>query len=168
MQEFVKQFGIDWRLLVSQGVNFLLVLIVLRLYVYKPVAKLLAERRRNVEEGIAKSQEANRRLQDVQEMAREKMRETEARAVVLLREVDARAKEREAILLDSSRKKGEVLLQEAGKSIEAERMKARVELDREARTLVRSAVARVVGMDAEKIDEAMIEKALNRAVAKQA
>lgn len=162
MQEFVKQFGIDWRLLVSQGVNFLLVLIVLRLYVYKPVAKLLAERRRNVEEGIAKSQEANRRLQDVQEMAREKMRETEKRATLLLREVDARAKEHEAALLESSRRKGEVMLQEAGKSLEAERAKVRAELDREARDMVRSAVVRVVEMDPEKVDEALIEKALRR------
>ncbi|TSC79699.1 MAG: F-type H+-transporting ATPase subunit b [Parcubacteria group bacterium Gr01-1014_29] len=168
MEEFIKQFGIDWRLLVSQAVNFLIVLTVLRMFVYKPVATILRERRRKVEEGIAKSEEADHRLHDVQEMAREKMRETEERAVVLLREVDARAKEREAILLDSSRKKGEVLLQEAGKSIEAERMKARAELDREARTLVRSAVVRVVGMDAEKVDEAMIEKALRGAVAKQA
>lgn len=168
MQEFIKQFGIDWRLLVSQAVNFLIVLVVLRVFVYKPIATILRERRRKVEEGIAKSEEADQRLQDVQEMTREKMRETEERATILLREVDARAKEREAILLDSSRKKGEVLLQEAGKSIEAERMKARAELDREARTLVRSAVVRVVGMDTEKIDEAMIEKALMGAVAKQA
>ena len=168
MQEFIKQFGIDWRLLVSQAVNFLVVLVVLRMFVYKPVATILRERQRKVEEGIAKSEEADHRLQDVQEMAREKMRETEERATALLREVDARAKEREVILLDSSRKKGEVLLQEAGKSIEAERMKARAELDREARMLVRSAVVRVVGMDAENIDEAMIEKALSSVVAKQA
>lgn len=137
-----------------------MVLIILRLYVYKPVAKLLAERRRNVEEGIAKSQEANRRLQDVQEMVREKMKETEMRATLLLREVDARAKEHEAVLLESSRRKGEVMLQEAGKSLEAERAKVRAELDREARDLVRSAVVRVVEMDPEKVDEALIEKAL--------
>lgn len=168
MDEFVRQFGIDWRLLVSQAVNFLIVLVVLRMFVYKPVATILRERRQKVEESIAKSKEADHRLQDIQEMAREKMRETEERATALLREVDARAKERETMLLDSSRKKGEVLLQEAGKSIEAERMKARSELDREARMLVRSAVVRVVGMDAEKIDEAMIEKALSSAAAKQA
>lgn len=139
-----------------------MVLIVLRLYVYKPVAKLLAERRRNVEEGITKSQEANRRLQDVQEMAREKMKETEKRATLLLREVDARAKEHEAALLESSRRKGEVMLQEAGKSLEAERAKVRAELNREVRNLVRSAVVQVVEMDPEKVDEALIEKALMR------
>ncbi|KAF0092758.1 MAG: hypothetical protein FD128_2819, partial [Hyphomonadaceae bacterium] len=33
MEEFIKQFGIDWRLLVSQAVNFLIVLTVLRMFV---------------------------------------------------------------------------------------------------------------------------------------
>jgi F-type H+-transporting ATPase subunit b len=163
MAEFVKQFGIDWRLLISQAANFLIVLIILRVFVYKPVANILRERRRAVEEGIAKSEEADQRLRDSQEMAREKIKRAENAATALLREVDSKAKEREALLLESSRRKGEVLLQEAVRSIEAERAKARAELDKEARGLLRSAVVRVVDMNAEAVDDALLEKALTGA-----
>src|SRR3989344_4282163 len=107
MAEFVKQFGIDWRLLVSQAVNFLLVLVVLR-------------------------------------------------------DVEVKAKEREVALLESSRRKGEVLIQEARKAIDAEQEKLRAELDREARMLVRTALVRVVEMDPERVDDSFIEKAFIR------
>ena len=101
MDEFIKQFGIDWRLLVSQAVNFFLVLVILRLYVYKPVSAILRERRRRVEEGIAKATEADQRLQDVQEMVRERVHAAEEQAVSLLREVEQKAKEREAQMMES-------------------------------------------------------------------
>jgi len=158
--EFFTQFGIDWRLLISQAVNFTLVLVILRMFVYKPVANILHERRRRVELGIVKAEEADRRLQDAQDMAREQMKDTQTRATALLREVEEKAKEREAILLESSRRKGEVLLQEVGRSIEAERVRARADFEREAKNLVRAAVVRVAEMDADKFDDSLLEKAL--------
>ena len=164
MAEFTKQFGIDWRLLISQAVNFLLVLIILRLYVYKPVAAILLKRRRRVEEGIAKAAEADERLKNAQEMVRERFEEAEAEATSLLRGTEAKAKEREGVLLESSHRKAEVLIQEARKAIDAEREKVGAEFDKEARALIRSAVVHVVGMDPERVDDALIEKALKSAV----
>lgn len=142
-------------------------LAVLRMFVYKPVADILRERRQRVEQGIAKTKEADLRLQQAQEMAGGRLREAEVRALSLLRDVEVKAKEREAALLESSRRKGEVLIQEARKAIDAEQEKLRAEFDREARTLVRTAMVRVVGMDPERIDNSLIEKAL-AGVTKQA
>src|SRR3989344_5665835 len=160
MAEFARQFGIDWRLLISQAVNFALVLVVLRMFVYKPVAAILRERRQRVQQGIAKAQEADLRLQQAQEMARGRLQEAEAEAMSLLRDTETKAKEREMVLLESSRRKGEVLMQEARRTIDAEQEKIRAELEREARMLVRTAVARVVEMDPEHIGDSLIEKAL--------
>ena len=167
MNEFIKQFGIDWRLLVSQAVNFLLVLIILRMFVYKPVAVMLRDRRQRVEEGIAKAKEADARLADAQEMVRERMHQAETEAVALLRQVEEQAKSRKQTLLESSRRKGEVMLLEARKTIDAEQEKVRAELDREARGLLRAALVNVVEMDPEQIDESLIEKVLT-GVAKRA
>ncbi len=135
-------------------------LVVLRMFVYKPVSAILRERKQRVEQGIAKAQEADLRLQNAQETARERLQEAEAKAVSLLRGVEAKAKERETILLESFRRKGEVLVQEARRTIDAEQEKLRGELDREARMLIRSAVARVAELDPERIDDSLIEKAL--------
>jgi hypothetical protein len=37
MQQLLDNLGINWELLLSQAVNFALLLIVLRIFVYKPV-----------------------------------------------------------------------------------------------------------------------------------
>jgi len=160
VEAFIKQFGIDWRLLASQVVNFLLVLVVLRVFVYKPISVLLRERKERVEQGIAKAKEADLRLQNVKEMVRDRLREAEAEAMSLLGDAEVKAKEREGVLLESSRRKGEVLMQEARRTIDTEQEKLRAEFEREARTLVRTAVARVVEMDPERVDDSLIEKAL--------
>jgi len=51
-------------------------------------------------------------------------------------------------------------MQEARRTIDTEQEKLRAEFEREARTLVRTAVARVVEMDPERVDDSLIEKAL--------
>ena len=52
MQQLLSQLGINWELLVSQAVNFALLLIVLRLFVYKPLLKLLHDRRARIQDGF--------------------------------------------------------------------------------------------------------------------
>ena len=55
MEQLFSQLGIDWHLLLSQAVNFFLLLIVLRVFAYKPLLAFLHERRRKIEEGLAKA-----------------------------------------------------------------------------------------------------------------
>ena len=52
MESIIKVFGIDWRLLVIQAFNFTIVLIVLYIYLYKPVLAMLEERKRKIAEGL--------------------------------------------------------------------------------------------------------------------
>jgi F-type H+-transporting ATPase subunit b len=61
MEQLLTQLGIDWHLLISQAVNFFLLLIVLRIFVYKPLLTVLRERREKIENGIIKAEEADRR-----------------------------------------------------------------------------------------------------------
>lgn len=165
--EFARQFGIDWRLLLSQAVNFLIVLLVLRMFVYKPIRALLKERVRRVKEGMDKAAEADRRLEDAQEMVRDRLKNAEGKATALLRDVEERAREREAVLIESSRRKGEVLLAEAARSIEVERIKARQEVEKEARMLVREALVHIVEMNPQEVDDALIGKVVAGIVSKK-
>lgn len=168
MEEFLRQFGIDWRLLVSQAVNFFIVLLVLRVFAYKPLRALLDERARRVKEGLDKALEADHRLEDVQEIVHSRLKDAEGKATALLREVEDRARERDAVLVERSRRKGEVLLAEAARSIETERAKARLEVQKEARTLVREALIKVVEINPQEVDETLIEKALMRVTVERA
>lgn len=160
MQELITKLGVDWRLLVSQATNFLILLALLRYFAYKPIVKLLNERKRKIEEGMFKADEADKRLGEVNELAKEKMKETEEKAMIVIREGEARAKVREAALLEEARKKETAMMKQAELAALAKKEEAERMIAKEAAAVVKAAIAKTVEMDPEKIDEALIKRAL--------
>ncbi len=119
MQQLLSAFGIDWRLLIAQAVNFAIVLVALWYFLYKPVLGVLAKRQEVVAKSVAEAARAGEKLAgadseaskrvaaaDVQaegivSAARESataekqrlLKEAEERAVAVTRDAEARANE---------------------------------------------------------------------------
>ncbi len=66
MSDLFSAFGIDWRLLVINLINFGLLLAALWYFLYTPLTNMLEERRRKVSEGVADAEEAKRQLSDIE------------------------------------------------------------------------------------------------------
>lgn len=64
MEGLITAFGLDWRLLLIQGVNFAVLLAALSYFLYKPVLKMIDERREKIAEGVRMAEEADRKLSD--------------------------------------------------------------------------------------------------------
>lgn len=64
MSELFSAFGLDVRLLIIQALNFAILLAVLWKFLYKPVLKMIDDRREKVAEGVQKAEAADRRLSD--------------------------------------------------------------------------------------------------------
>ncbi len=64
MDQLFAAFGIDWRLLLIQAVNFGLLLAVLSYFLYKPVLKMIDERREKIAESVRTAEAAQRRLEE--------------------------------------------------------------------------------------------------------
>ena len=60
--EFLSQFGIEWRLLVSQGVSFAIVACALYYLAFKPVMAAADKRREKIEQGLKDAEEAAAKL----------------------------------------------------------------------------------------------------------
>jgi len=58
MQELFSAFGIDWKLLVAQTINFLIVFGALTYFLYKPVMRVLSEREAKIAQGVKDAEEA--------------------------------------------------------------------------------------------------------------
>lgn len=161
MADLFHNLGVDWRLLVSQGVNFLLLLIILRLFVYKPLLKVLADRRARIEEGLAKADEADKRLSEANEIAKTKLKEAEHAGMNLIAEARDKATHDKA---------------EAEKRLKSDETAARERLAQELRrreaesadalaaaqgALVKAALIKTVELSPEAVDDALISKALS-------
>jgi F-type H+-transporting ATPase subunit b len=159
---FASQLGIDWKLLLSQAVNFLLLLFVLRMFVYKPLLAAMNKRKEKIEEGLAKAEEADVRLREVGEISKKKLKEAEQSAIATIKQGEQKAKEVEADLLDKVREKEVAYMQKVERNILAEKDAARKEIEREAAKLVKQALIKTVELDPEEIDEALIKKAVEQ------
>jgi F-type H+-transporting ATPase subunit b len=160
MSQLISQLGIDWRLLLSQAVNFFLVLIVLRAFVYKPLLQMLRERRDRIQEGVTKAEEADRRLLAVDEMNRGKIKETEMQAIGILKRTETDAKTLEAKLMAEVKRKEAAELANGQVLLRAQEEASRRATEKEAVALVRQAIAKTVELSPEKIDDALIAKAI--------
>lgn len=163
MQQLLSQLGIDWRLLIAQAVNFFLLLIILRLFVYKPLLQLLHDRRKRIEEGVMKAEEADRRLVEAEEMKRGKIKEGEATAIGILRKTEVDAKELEARMLAEAKKKEVEALANTQALLRAREEESRRAAEKEAAALVRRAIVRTVELAPEDIDDALIARAVEEA-----
>lgn len=84
MQELFSAFGVNWSLLIAQAVNFAIVLVALWYFLYKPVLKVLEDRRQVVAKGVedaAKSEELLARA-DGEAESRVLAADTEAEKIV--------------------------------------------------------------------------------------
>lgn len=163
MQQLFGQLGIDWRLLLSQAVNFFLLLVVLRLFVYKPLLKLLHDRRARIEEGLTKADEADRRLGEVEVIGKGKIKEAEMQALGILKKTEGDAKVLEAKMLAEVKRKEADELKATEAMLREKEEASRRETEKEAAAFVRRAIMKTVEMSPDKIDDALIAKAVEEA-----
>lgn len=58
MEDLILTFGIDWKLIVAQTINFAVVVVVLGYFVFVPVMRLLKERSEKIAQGLADAEAA--------------------------------------------------------------------------------------------------------------
>lgn len=65
--EALESLGIDWKLLIAQVINFLILLLLLRKFLYGPIVNMLSNRKEKIEQGLKDSEEARKRLEQASE-----------------------------------------------------------------------------------------------------
>ncbi len=131
MENIFGVFGINWKLLAVQIVNFGILLLVLWYFLYRPVVAMLERRRLLIEKGVQDAKDAAVKLSEVMEEKKIILSgaTTEAENIVLRAEERGAAKERE--ILDEAEKKTERLIRESEMRAKEEQRKI-MEASREA------------------------------------
>ena len=96
--EILNNFGFEPILFFAQIVNFLIIYLVLKKFLYKPLLKVLNDRKHKIEEGLKSAEESNRLLKETIDKEQEILKNAQLDAKKLL--VDAKAKH-DAILQEA-------------------------------------------------------------------
>lgn len=161
MSELIKHFGIDWKLLLAQVVNFFILLFILKKFAYGPILRMLKKRREEIEKGLKFTKDAEVRLEQIGEEKEAVLKEARGEALNIVSQAENTAKIRKDEIAKEAAKKSEAIVLEAKRVIAEEKAKMGEDVYKEAGELVRLAVAKVLGRTpAEERDEILIKEAL--------
>ncbi len=159
----MEKLGIEPVMLLTQIINFLVLVVVLTKFLYKPILKLIDDRRRKIEEGLELSQKMKIKEE---ELAKEKevvLDKAKDEGQKLIEECKERGRklENEIVILANEEAKG--IKEKAKREIDQERTKLWEELEKQMLE-VASAMAKTVVMDVldQKSQVQLIDKKLEK------
>lgn len=127
MQEIIGVFGINWKLLLIQAINFGIVLLVLWHFLYKPVVGMLEKRREVIAKGVADAEAAGRERAETKEERGAMLTAASVEAGTLVERAKQRGEEKERGILLEAQRKSERILEDA--AMKAEEKKRRTLLE---------------------------------------
>ncbi len=142
MEQIIDTFGIDWKIILIQMVNFSILLGVLWYVLYRPLIKLIEKRRAQIIKGVADAERAEAALKDADSKKSEILAEASMEAEKIITASKETAKKKEAEILKEGKYKYDRLLTEA-------KLKAE-EIKREALEESREELAKLIVLGVEK------------------
>lgn len=143
MSDLLAAFGINYKLLLIQAVNFGLLLTVLTYFLYKPVMKIIDERQKKIAEGVKTAEAASRRLDEAKTQGEGMVADAARNAEGLVASARARADERGVEIVKAAEARAAATLKDAADKAEEAKRQIMKESERE--------IARAAMLAAEKI-----------------
>ncbi len=166
--EGIAALGVNLPGLISQLVNFGIILIALRLFLWKPFLRVLDERRQKIEAGLKASEAAAHAAESSQEESRRILDQARAESRDIVSRSQETANRLREELESQARRDAEQIVSRARQEIEAERAQAIQSLRSEFADLTVRAAERVVGQSIDGaahqrlIDEVLVDSTFGR------
>lgn len=129
--EFIEKFGIDWKLLIAQGVNFAIVLLVLWKFAYKPILKLLHDREEKIDQSLKNADRVEALKQEMEVEKKAVLTEAKKEAQVIMQDAQLKIEKNRQVQLDKTKAEVAELVTKAKQEITQEKTKAMKAAERE-------------------------------------
>lgn len=146
----MEALGIQWPVLVGQIVNFVLLLVLLRLVLYKPVLSMLDQRAARIRESMERAEEIKRdhaRAQEHYAAELDRARKEAQGIIAQANQMAQRSSEEERV---KARHEAEQFLARARAEIDGERRRAVAELRDQVADVALLAAGRIIGTSLDK------------------
>ena len=163
MEQILNEFGVKPLLLAAQVVNFFVLLWILKRFLYRPLLKVLEERKQKIAESLKNAEEIEKRLLQTEEQSEKKLAEAAVEAKKILEETNKTVVQ----IIEEAHVKAshdmEEIVNKGMQSINAEREKMHQEMREELAEIVVVALEKVTGKVITKEDQKkMIEDTVKR------
>jgi F-type H+-transporting ATPase subunit b len=157
----ITDIGINLPVLVAQTVNFIVLLTLLRLFVYKPVLNMLDQRRARIEEGLNAAQKGAESAAEAEKSAQAELDNARREGQTIVQGAQQAAQRMQEEGRAAAAQQTEVMLERARSEIALERDQAIAELRREFADLTIAAAEKIIGQSLDRnAHQRLIEQAL--------
>jgi F-type H+-transporting ATPase subunit b len=165
IRETGETFGFDLKIFLSQVISFVIVALVLKQFAYKPILKVLEERRQRVAEGLLNSEKIKQQLAEAEQRHAEILAKANAQAQKMIDE----ARESAALVADRKQQEAvaaaEQIMAKAREASAIEHERTMTELKRELGRLVVDTTAKVTGKVLTSDDQRRLQEEASRQIA---
>jgi F-type H+-transporting ATPase subunit b len=159
----MEQLGINLPLLIAQVINFFIVLVALRIFLYKPVLEMLDRRAARVREGLEAAEQSKEQASQAEQEVSQQLDQARQQGQALIAQAQEASNRIQEEARAQARREAETLLERARSEIQLERDQAIGELRKEFADITVSAAEKVIGQSLDKqahrrlIDETLAE-----------
>lgn len=131
MPEIFAKLGLDSALLISQIVNFVLLLLLLKKFAYTPVLKMLSDRSEKIEKSLAEAKKIEEELKNTEETKIAEIKKAKTEAAEIIKKAYDTAQVNAEKAIDDTRKKTQDIVTKAKEEIQSEKEKSVKEAEKE-------------------------------------
>jgi F-type H+-transporting ATPase subunit b len=159
----MDELGLNLPVLIAQLVNFFLLLVLLRIFLYKPVLEMLDRRAQRIREGVEAAEQSKEQAFEAEAEVAKQIDEARQQSQALVAQAQEAANRIQEESRNQARQEAETLLERARNEIQLERDQAIAELRGEFADITVSAAEKVIGQSLDRqahqrlIDEALAE-----------
>jgi len=146
----LESLGIQWPVLIAQIVNFLLLLGLLRLVLYKPVLNMLDQRAARIRESMERAEEIKREAARTQEQHAAQLEQARKEAQAIIAQANQMAQRMYDEERVKAKQEAEQFLARARSEIDGERRRAVAELRDQVADVALLAAGRIIGRSLDK------------------
>ena len=128
--DILKTFGLNWQLLLAQIVNFLIILYVLKRYLYPPLFNVFKKREELVKDSIKKAEENEKILEKTKNLEKEVIQKAKVTADEIIKEAREQASDIIKKAEEDSKQKSDKMLKDAKAQIELETAESEKKLNK--------------------------------------
>lgn len=159
--EILNLFGVDWKLLVAQLVNFIIVVVVLWWFALKPLTRTMKSRNQEIAKGLSDAKASAEKLSQVEQEVKDKLQQVKTEAGLILDKAKNQADQNKQVIIDKTKQEVENLIQKAKQQIDNEKKMMVDSAKKELAQVVTTALEKILTSAVTKdIDKKYIDKVL--------
>lgn len=161
MEDIIKSFHIDWKLMVAQLINFSIVAWVLWRWALKPLTAVMSKRAQEISDGLANAKKASEGLEELKHTKQEMIKDAKREAAEIQKQAEAASEKYRQETITKVKSEAEKAVAEVKQKFMTEKDQMLKEVQRQAASLVVQATTKVLGkITTPKFDQTVIQQAI--------